>query len=85
MQKTEERMVFRFSKPLYNFNVSFLFLSVDCQPGQFYSEATRSCQNCLTGTYQDQSGQFTCIDCPVGFTTTVTLKDSKDDCEGTDM
>ncbi|XP_062573264.1 uncharacterized protein LOC134235178, partial [Saccostrea cucullata] len=40
---------------------------VECSPGRFYK--SNECVKCDFGTYQDESGKFSCKECPDGTTT----------------
>ncbi|XP_053389180.1 proprotein convertase subtilisin/kexin type 5-like [Mercenaria mercenaria] len=51
-----------------------------CQSGEYFDTTSSQCKDCEKGTYQDQSGQLSCIQCPVGFTTAGEKTDSKSGC-----
>lgn len=40
---------------------------VECSPGRFYT--SNECKKCDYGTYQDETGKFSCKECPDGTTT----------------
>ena len=52
-----------------------------CGPGTFYDSASRTCQPCAIGSYQQQSGQTQCITCDGSTTTETQGAKKRQDCK----
>ena len=53
-----------------------------CEAGQYWNEATGSCESCPQKTYQATAGyQESCQNCPKGSHTAGTGSTSADDCK----
>ena len=48
------------------FRLPLVMSSVECSPGSFYDNITKSCVLCPIGSYQMTSGQYQCESCPSG-------------------
>ena len=57
-----------------------MFFSVPCGKGSFLADG--SCIRCGYGTYQDQTGQTVCEQCPDGWTTDSWGSREVTDCSG---
>lgn len=58
-----------------------LWIIVDeCPFGTYWSN--RTCVMCPKGTYQDESGQVNCKNCPVGLTTHYIASRNESECAG---
>ena len=51
-----------------------------CDAGRYFDVITGLCRPCGHGRYQSQDGQFSCIMCPVGFTTRTKEAITSDEC-----
>ncbi len=51
-----------------------------CDAGRYFDVITGLCRPCGHGRYQSQNGQFSCIMCPVGFTTRTKEAITSDEC-----
>lgn len=52
-----------------------------CEPGRFYSLASRRCEDCGHGFYQAEAGSFRCEPCGVGKTTLTETSTDEEDCQ----
>ena len=66
-------------------NITIFFSSIGtekCPIGKFYNRKTSHCQLCPKSTYQSESGQDFCIDCPGGTSADTEGATSVDNCKG---
>ena len=60
---------------------SFVF-PVKCPLGTYFDSASRTCEVCQHGFYQDEEGAKACKKCPQGTSTSGSLRTDFHDCKG---
>jgi hypothetical protein len=65
---------------IFSIHVLILLFSDVCQLGQYFNNANNACENCPLGFYQNTTGLFYCLPCPVDKTTRQTGAIYESDC-----
>lgn len=67
----------------WQYSISIFLCLVPCAVGTFYNKEKKSCEPCPSGTYQSESGQLQCSNCPtiagrLGVTVSVGARSASD-------